>query len=98
MEHRAGSLRSQDPCETRARPPLRALRASYRGATVKTPLDERVMSIAPAGLIQVPRRAGVAGGASKYRAIQAALHGAWVNVLVTDLDTTRARAEDESSR
>jgi hypothetical protein len=30
------------------------------GATVKTPLDERVMSIAPADLMQVPRRVGVA--------------------------------------
>ena len=55
------------------------------GATVKTPLDERVMSIAPADLMQVPRRVGVAGGASKYRAIRAALRGAWANVLVTDL-------------
>jgi DNA-binding transcriptional regulator LsrR (DeoR family) len=48
------------------------------GATVKTPLDERVMSITPADLMQVPRRVGVAGGASKYRAIRAALRGAWV--------------------
>jgi DNA-binding transcriptional regulator LsrR (DeoR family) len=97
MEHRAGSLRRQDPCETWTRPLLRALRASHPGATVKTPLDERVMSIAPADLMQVPRRLGVAGGASKYRAIRAALRGAWVNVLVTDLDTARALAEDGSS-
>jgi hypothetical protein len=67
------------------------------GATVKTPLDERVMSIAPADLMQVPRRVGVAGGVSKYRAIRAALRGAWVNVLVTDLDTARALAADGSS-
>ena len=31
------------------------------GATVKTSLDERVMSITPADLMQVPRRVGVAG-------------------------------------
>jgi DNA-binding transcriptional regulator LsrR (DeoR family) len=44
--------------------------------------------------MQVPRRVGVAGGASKCRAIRAALRGAWVNVLVTDLDTARALVED----
>jgi DNA-binding transcriptional regulator LsrR (DeoR family) len=54
------------------------------------------MSSAPADLSQVPRRVGVAGGASKYRAIRAALRGAWVNVLVTDLDTARALAHDGS--
>jgi DNA-binding transcriptional regulator LsrR (DeoR family) len=64
------------------------------GATVKTSLDERVMSITPADLMQVPRRVGVAGGASKYRAIRAALRGSWVNVLVTDLGTARALAEE----
>jgi DNA-binding transcriptional regulator LsrR (DeoR family) len=68
------------------------------GATVKTPLDERVMSITPADLMQVPRRVGVAGGASKCRAIRAALRGAWVNVLVTDLDTGRALVEDTEVR
>jgi len=68
------------------------------GATVKTLLDERVMSITPADLMQVPRRVGVAGGASKCRAIRAALRGAWVNVLVTDLDTARALVEDTGAR
>src|SRR6185369_5747714 len=68
------------------------------GATVKTPLDERVMSITPADLMRVPRRVGVAGGVSKYRAIRAALRGAWVNVLVTDLDTGRALVEDTEVR
>jgi DNA-binding transcriptional regulator LsrR (DeoR family) len=55
-----------------------------------SPLDRVVQ-------MQVPRRVGVADGASKYRAIRAALRGAWANVLVTDLDTARALAEDESS-
>ena len=68
------------------------------GATVKTSLDERVMSITPADLMQVPRRVGVAGGASKYPAIRAALRGAWVNVLVTDLDTARGLVEDTEAR
>jgi DNA-binding transcriptional regulator LsrR (DeoR family) len=56
------------------------------------------MSITPADLIQVPRRVGVAGGATKYPAIRAALRGAWVNVLVTDLDTARALVEDVEAR
>ncbi len=64
------------------------------GSPVKTPLDQRVMSITPADLRQVPRRVGVAGGASKYKAIRAALRGGWVNILVTDLDTARALAEE----
>jgi len=68
------------------------------GVTVKTSLDERVMSITPADLMQVPRRVGVAGGASKYLAIRAALRGAWVNVLVTDLDTARGLVEDTEAR
>jgi DNA-binding transcriptional regulator LsrR (DeoR family) len=68
------------------------------GAAVKTSLDERVMSITPADLMQVPRRVGVAGGAIKYPAIRAALRGAWVNVLVTDLDTARALVEDTEPR
>ena len=38
---------------------------------------QRVMSITPADLMRVPRRVGVAGGAGKCRAIQAALRGAW---------------------
>jgi DNA-binding transcriptional regulator LsrR (DeoR family) len=58
----------------------------------------RTCSITPADLMQVPRRVGAAGGVSKYRAIRAALRGAWVNVLVTDLDTGRALVEDTEVR
>jgi 3-hydroxyisobutyrate dehydrogenase len=59
---------------------------------------QRVMSITPADLMRVPRRVGVGGGAGKCRAIRAALRGAWVNVLVTDLDTARALVEDTEAR
>ena len=74
---------------------LRFFDADGRG--VETPLNDRIMSITPADLKQVPRRVGVAGGASKYRAIRAALRGGWVNVLITDLDTARGLAEDADS-
>jgi DNA-binding transcriptional regulator LsrR (DeoR family) len=67
------------------------------GRSVETPLNDRIMSITPADLKQVPRRVGVAGGSSKYRAIRAALRGGWVNVLVTDLDTARGLAADADS-
>ena len=67
------------------------------GMTVDTTLDQRVVSIASSDLRNVPRRVGVAGGPGKYRAIQAALRGGWVNVLVTDLDTARGLAEDAGS-
>jgi hypothetical protein len=64
------------------------------GTVLDTPLDRRVVSITPSDLRHVPRRIGVAGGTSKYRAIRAALRGGWVNVIVTDLDTARGLAED----
>jgi DNA-binding transcriptional regulator LsrR (DeoR family) len=67
------------------------------GGGIETSLDQRIMSITPADLMGVPRRVGVAGGASKYTAIRAALRGGWVNVLVTDLDTARGLAEDGES-
>lgn len=67
------------------------------GRSIETPLNQRIMSITPADLMGVPRRVGVAGGASKYRAIRAALRGGWVNVLVTDLDTARGLVEDADS-
>jgi DNA-binding transcriptional regulator LsrR (DeoR family) len=68
------------------------------GRSIETPLSRRIMSVTPADLIRVPRRVGVAGGASKYRAIRAALRGGWVNVLVTDLDTARGLVEDAASQ
>jgi DNA-binding transcriptional regulator LsrR (DeoR family) len=38
----------------------------------------------------VPRSIGIAGGARKLRAIQGALAGRWVNILITDSATARA--------
>jgi DNA-binding transcriptional regulator LsrR (DeoR family) len=64
------------------------------GTALKTLLDQRVVSITVADLMRVPRRVGVAGGDSKYRAIRAALRGGWVNVIVTDLDTARRLADE----
>jgi DNA-binding transcriptional regulator LsrR (DeoR family) len=54
------------------------------GASVETPLDQRVISMRLEQLRKVDRSIGVAGGQRKYAAILGAVRGAWVNVLVTD--------------
>ena len=63
------------------------------GVLVRSEIDQRVVGIAPSQLLGVPRRIGVAGGRRKHAAIQAALAGGWVNVLITDLDTARHLTE-----
>jgi DNA-binding transcriptional regulator LsrR (DeoR family) len=60
-----------------------------RGEHLKTKLDERVLGIEAETLRLVPRRVGVAGGTRKQTAVQAALLGGWVNVLITDLQTAQ---------
>lgn len=54
------------------------------GIPVATPLDERVIGMRLEQLKQTPRSIGIAGGRRKLRAIQGALAGRWVNVLITD--------------
>jgi DNA-binding transcriptional regulator LsrR (DeoR family) len=58
-----------------------------KGAPVRTPLDERVMSMTHQQLQHVRRSVGVAGGRRKLAAIRGALEGRWINVLITDLTT-----------
>lgn len=57
------------------------------GAPVHSELDERVVGIDLPGLLRVPRRIAIAGGARKHQAIQAALRSGLVNVFITDADT-----------
>lgn len=59
------------------------------GRPVRSKLDQRLVGIAAADLLTVPRRVGVAGGDRKFLAIRGALHGRWVNVLITDVDVAR---------
>ncbi|GAA5055299.1 DNA-binding transcriptional regulator LsrR (DeoR family) [Thermocatellispora tengchongensis] len=64
------------------------------GAPVDSAFDHRVVGIDVHTFRAVERRVAVAGGARKYSAIKAALKGAWINVLITDLDTaTRLTTE-----
>ena len=59
------------------------------GKLVASEIDARVVGIDPEAYRAIPRRVGVAGGQRKRRAIQAAIKGGWVNVIVTDLATAR---------
>jgi DNA-binding transcriptional regulator LsrR (DeoR family) len=60
------------------------------GNLMASDLDDRVVGIDPDTLRKIPRRIGVAGGDNKHAAIQAAVRGRWVNVLITDAATADA--------
>ena len=57
------------------------------GIPTMTPLDSRVISITLEQLRSARRSVGVAGGLRKTHAIQGALQGGWINVLITDQRT-----------
>jgi DNA-binding transcriptional regulator LsrR (DeoR family) len=61
-----------------------------QGNPVKTPLDELVFGITLDQLRQVKRKIVVAGGAVKHACLSAALHGNWIDVLVTDVNSANA--------
>jgi DNA-binding transcriptional regulator LsrR (DeoR family) len=61
---------------------------------VRSPLDARVLGIAPDRLLAIPRRIGVAGGAPKLPALRAALRGGWINILITDAASAQRLAEE----
>ncbi|MFA9380484.1 MAG: sugar-binding transcriptional regulator [Acetanaerobacterium sp.] len=60
------------------------------GRAVTTEFDERTIVVALEDYLSIPLRIGVAGLPSKLSAIQGALIGGYINVLVTDLDTAEA--------
>ena len=59
------------------------------GEHIESSFDDRVLGIGAETLRKVPRRVAVAGGLRKSPAIEAALRGGWVNVLITDLQVAR---------
>ena len=59
------------------------------GVDVATPLDDLVVAITLDQLRAAETRVVVAGGASKWEPLHAALRGGWVDVLVTDLTSAR---------
>ena len=68
-----------------------------RGEAVHSAIEDRVVGISADVLRAVPRRIGVAGGPRKHSAIEAALRGGWVNVLITDAGTARALLASEAT-
>jgi len=64
------------------------------GNLVETGLEKRVISMSLEQLSKVSRAVGVAGGSRKYAAILGALHGHWINVLVTDHFTANRLANE----
>ncbi|WP_432545830.1 sugar-binding transcriptional regulator [Kineococcus sp. SYSU DK004] len=70
------------------------------GKHVTSDVDDRIIGISADQLRSVPRRIAVAGGARKHAALQAAVAGGWVNVLITDVATAEhllAASEDGKS-
>jgi len=59
------------------------------GKPVVIPYDERVISMTLAQLKATKRSVGIAGGRRKLQAIQGALRGKWINVLITDRLTAK---------
>ena len=68
------------------------------GVLIRSDLDDRVVGIDADTLRRIPRRIGIAGGDSKHAAIQAALTGGWVNVLLTDTRTAESLRQGSAAR
>lgn len=67
------------------------------GSPVRTPLDERVISIDLGQLRKAARVVGIAGGERKVNAIRAALLGGIVDTLITDKFTAGRLLADRSN-
>jgi deoxyribonucleoside regulator len=63
---------------------------NIKGDYIKTELDERIIGISVEDLINIPIRLGIAAGQQKIEALQGALLGGFVNVLVTDYWTAKS--------
>jgi DNA-binding transcriptional regulator LsrR (DeoR family) len=66
------------------------------GVPVSSPLDERVIGMDLERLKKPKRTVALAGGPRKFKAIQGALRGRFVNVLITDRFTAERLAGDWS--
>ena len=59
------------------------------GREVPSPLDDLGLTITAKQLRRIPDVVGIGGGLEKAEAIDAALRGKWINVLVTDAGVAR---------
>ncbi|GAB4487997.1 MAG: sugar-binding transcriptional regulator [Anaerolineales bacterium] len=67
-----------------------------QGQPIQVELNERIIGIDLHQLRNIPRVVGVAGGTEKLEAIQAALRGKLINVLITDQQTAEMLAKTGS--
>ncbi len=67
------------------------------GAPVRTELTERVIGMSLGQIKKTKRVVALAGGKRKVEAIRGALHGGWIDVLITDRWTARAVLDGTSS-
>jgi DNA-binding transcriptional regulator LsrR (DeoR family) len=65
-----------------------------RGASVKTPLDDRVIGMSLEDLSRVDRVMALAGGKSKTKAIEGALRTGVIDLLITDKFTAARLVSD----
>ena len=68
---------------------------SAEGTPIGSDLDERVIGLTLEQLRKIQCIVGVAGGAAKRKAIQGALAGKLINVLITDHVTARHLVDDK---
>ncbi len=66
------------------------------GEPCRTGIAERVIGVSLEELCAIPTRIGIAGGDNKIEAILGALHGGYINVLITDDLTARGLLEAEA--
>lgn len=59
------------------------------GNFIKTPFDDRVISVGSEDYMNIPTRIGVAGSLEKVDAIKGALAAKIINVLITDFETAK---------
>jgi deoxyribonucleoside regulator len=71
------------------------LHFNLRGEVTGSEFESHLITIPRKDLFQIPIRLGVAGGKGKIFSILGALHGGYINVLVTDSQTARNLLQPE---
>jgi DNA-binding transcriptional regulator LsrR (DeoR family) len=66
---------------------------NVRGEEIKDVIGDRLLGLELHRLKTVPTVVGIASGKQKRQAILGALHGHWINVLVTDQFTAESLAQ-----
>lgn len=59
------------------------------GSAVEPPFRDRIVSVELEDYMKIPIRIGIAGGINKTTAVEAAVKGKYINVLITDLQTAK---------